>query len=220
MTLWEMLSDVSIGDAATNSIQAGVVAATIRLPYDKRCAAITKIGRRCRGKIRPGREVCVFHDPELIEKRRLAAARNGRPKHRKLSNLPDGYLRKLSNPTAVGQAMDRLYREVRLQLITPEMARVLFNILTRLLDSGIVEKDGKPRVATGRRRADRLRPKLTHLLSRTERKAWRLAVVHATTTPKETSERRAVSASAKTGRRKRPDPFSDTALRLALSAAS
>jgi hypothetical protein len=91
---------------------------------------------------------------------------------RRLSHLPDGYLRKLTNRTAVGHAMDRLYREVRLDVVTPEMGKVLLDVLTRILDSGLVAEGRCPQ----RTKAARIRPKLNDLLTRKERTAWRRAV--------------------------------------------
>lgn len=143
-----------------------------RLPYDKRCVAITKSGVRCRGRIREETDYCPFHDPALTpERRRRIAAKGGR-KHRRLSHLPDGYLRKLHSRAAVGDAMDRLYREVRLGVISTEMGTVLFEILTRLLDSGLIEPGKCPE----RSQAARIKPKLSELLTRQEREAWRKAV--------------------------------------------
>jgi hypothetical protein len=74
--------------------------------------------------------------------------------------------------------MDRLYREVRLGLITPDMGNVMFSILTRLLDSELV-RDAARNGAMDRSRSAKLRPKLTELLTRWERAAWRKAVARA-----------------------------------------
>jgi hypothetical protein len=94
---------------------------------------------------------------------------------RRLAHLPDGYLRKLSNRRAVAEAMDRLYREVRLGRVTLEMGEVLFRILTRLLDSGLVDVGLFPQ----RTKAGRIRPRLAELLTRDERSAWRKATANA-----------------------------------------
>lgn len=176
MLLWESLNAGLDDKLPANQEKTAVACGTVRLPYDTRCAALTKSGRRCRGKIRAGKDVCIFHDPEVAAKR-VAAARKHR--HRRLSHLPDGYLRKLSTRAAVGTAMDRLYREVRLQIITPEMGRVLMGILTRLLDSGVVDKGKTSHRPNGRSRADRMRPRLERLLTSAEHTAWQKAVANA-----------------------------------------
>lgn len=147
---------------------------TRRLPYDTQCVALTKSGARCRGRIRKETEFCPFHDPDLTaERRRRIAAKGGQNRHR-LARLPDGYLRKLGSRTAVGEAMDRLYREVRLGVISAEMGAVLFRILTRLLDSGLARSGPCPK----RTRAARIRPKLSELLTRAEQAAWQKAVAN------------------------------------------
>lgn len=177
MLLWEVLA-APTGDG--NGSANGATSATVapRLPFDKRCAGITKSGRRCRGKIRNGSQWCIFHDPELAAKRKRAQEAARRDPRRKLTHLPDGYLRKLTSRRAVGEAMDRLYREVRLGLITPEMGNVMFNILTRLLDSELIRDPARPGAAD-RSKAAKLRPRLNEVLTRRERAAWRKAVANA-----------------------------------------
>jgi len=178
MLLWESLSPVQRGSNSPEPVGGQHVLRSRRLPYDRQCAAATKSGRRCRGRIREGSDYCAFHDPALSEERkRLIAAKGGRSR-RRLTHIPDGYLRKLTTRRAVGTAMDRLYREIRLGVVTPEMGKVLFEILTRLLDSGMLDA-GRAQPPSGRARADRLRPKFKDLLTDAERRAWRKAVTSA-----------------------------------------
>ncbi len=175
MLFWEALS-ASTERPNINSTNGNTpTVRTRRLPYDKRCTALTKSGTRCRGRIRPGSEFCLFHDPEMTAERRRRMAAKAAQTRRRFSRLPDGYLRKLTSVAAVGQAMDRLYREVRLGIITPEMGNVLFGILTRLLDSGLVMTGPCPE----RSKSARLRPKLRDLLTRAERVAWKKAASNA-----------------------------------------
>jgi hypothetical protein len=140
---------------------------------------MTKSGRRCRGRIREGSDYCPFHDPAISpERRREIAAKGGKTRHR-LSHLQDGYLRKLTSRRAVGEAMDRLYREVRLEILTPEMGAVLFNILVSILDSGLFDSDLGAIQPARRSKVDEIRPKLEKLLTRSDRAAWRRAVLGA-----------------------------------------
>ena len=176
MLLWEAL-DATIDRPQTEPANGHTTPPrTVRLPYDKRCAAITKTGTRCRGKIRTGGDFCIFHDPELAAKRRSRQTA-ANPRRRRLMHLPDGYLRKLTHVRAVGEAMDRLYREVRLGLVTVEMGEVLFSILTRMMDAGLVATGPCP----DRTKAAKLRPKMSELLTRGERISWRRAVDKAVT---------------------------------------
>ena len=171
MLLWEALIVPGNERHTSGSNRHGVTTKAQRLPYDTRCTAFTKSGTRCRGRIHRGSDYCVFHDPEIAARRRHRPA-GAAKRHRRLSHLPDGYLRKLTSITAVGNAMDRLYREVRLGTITPEMGRVLFGILTRLQDSGLVQTGPSP----DRTKAARVRPKLSDMLTRRERRAWKKAI--------------------------------------------
>ena len=223
--LWESLMAPPRTGSSTESRAGNRAGGTRRLPYDKRCAGITKAGRRCRGRIRQGSEFCPFHDPALTAERRRRNAAKGGKSHHRLANLPDGYLRKLTSRRAVGDAMDRLYREVRLGVITPEMGSVLLAILTRIMDT---ELGGQGTVSTGSRRrskADRLRPKLAELLTREERRAWRKAVANA---PAAFVRNKAARKKVRQTPNNAPEPGnsvdgvdgSDTAIRLAVTAAS
>lgn len=181
MLMWERLTSTVPVDENSSGRSLRVATVTQRLPYDLRCCAITKAGKRCRGRIRKDTDFCPFHDPTVsAEQRQRDAAKGGRC-HHKLSRLPDGYLRKLDSRRAVGQAMDRLYRELRLGIVTPAMANVLFNILTRLLDSGLCDAGESSNTNLRAHKADRLRPKLRDLLTRAERQAWRQAIANAPT---------------------------------------
>lgn len=181
MLFWETLATseraVSSLDSngANGSPNQPPLARSKRLPFDKRCIARTKAGPRCRGRIYKDSEFCFFHDPATAEKRRRPTYSNKARRRRRLSHLPDGYLRKLTSLTAVGEAMDRLYREVRIGAVTVEMGEVMFAILTRLQDSDLVRRGPNPE----RSKAAHVRPKLKELLTRQERKAWKRAVDHA-----------------------------------------
>ncbi|NLE59013.1 MAG: hypothetical protein GX616_11675 [Planctomycetes bacterium] len=175
--LWEALRFRS-RNQGNSEAPVGPTQTYAREPKQKQCAASTRSGKRCKGKARPGQEYCPFHDPSLTaEQRREIAARGGKS-HRRLSHLPDGYLRKLQTPAAVGEAMDRLYREVRLGIVDPGMGRTLMDILTRLHDRLSRQEQAKPR-ATAKgpavvrpTRAERVRPKLDQALSQAEKSAW------------------------------------------------
>lgn len=177
MLLWEVLSRPIVRVLGEPGGVQQTIPLSRRLPYETRCSTITKSGKRCRGKIRKGSEFCALHDPEVVERRRGASSPSRKSARYRLAHLPDGYLRKLNNRAAVGNAMDRLYRETRLGIISHEMAAVLFNVLTRLMDSGLLD-DGRV-VDVTRCKADRIRPSMKEWLTRTERSAWKKAVAQA-----------------------------------------
>src|SRR5512136_2016616 len=99
--LWEALRSLRRSGATG----AGALPAPTytREPMQKPCAATTRSGRRCKGKARPGQDFCPFHDPNLTAEQRREIASKGGKSHRRLSHLPDGYLRKLQTPGAVGE---------------------------------------------------------------------------------------------------------------------
>lgn len=177
MLLWELLSKPIINLISEQASQHASQPISKRLPFETRCSTITRSGKRCRGKIRKGSEFCALHDPEFVERRRNAPTVNRKSERYRLNHLPDGYLRRLTKRAAVGNAMDRLYREVRLGIISPDMGAVLFEILVRLMDSGLLD-DGRI-VDVTRCKADRIRPKMKEWLTRSERAAWKKAVAHA-----------------------------------------
>jgi len=165
MLFWEALGSRLEGAEATAPTGMRVARSAQRLPFDKRCAAITRSGRRCRGRIRQGSDFCPFHDPAVSpERRRENAAKGGRSRRRPAS-LVDGYLRKLPSRAAVGEVMGRLYREVRVGTVSPEMGRVLLDILTRALEvqDGDTGDDGQR--SSRPTKFTSIRPKLEELLA-------------------------------------------------------
>ncbi|MBI4719548.1 MAG: hypothetical protein HY763_17260 [Planctomycetes bacterium] len=178
MLLWEALQSLGRGRKVHHAT-AEPLAGCPRLPFDKRCAAITRNGKRCKGRIREGSEFCCFHDPVLLTQRKQQPTTRVHRRRNRLSHLPDGYLRRLTSLRAVGQAMDRLYREIRLGTVTPEMGSVLFGILVRLMDSGLAVPGSGGLKNITRTKAYRVRPRLQELLTRSELAAWRRAVANA-----------------------------------------
>ena len=95
MLFWEALGSRRCRKANRVNTVDPFVLRSARLPYDKRCVAMTRSGRRCRGRIREGSEFCSFHDPEVSQRQRQHNAANGGRRRAFLSHIPDGYLRKL-----------------------------------------------------------------------------------------------------------------------------
>lgn len=178
MLLWEALQQLLARRPNGSKDESGA-AGPPRLPFDKRCGATTRSGKRCKGKIVTGSDYCLFHDPVIAQRRREQRAAVSVRRKQRLSHLPDGYLRKLTTVRSVGQAMDRLYREVRLGVVTPEMGGVMFTILNRLLESGLCTGVGADGALSTRTKAHRMRPRLRDLLTRAEKNAWQRAVDNA-----------------------------------------
>lgn len=217
MLLWETLC-VQPEERQSDARRNGTTKSpTRRLPFDRRCSALTKSGKRCRGRIREGTDFCPFHDPAVSRERRRQIASEGGRRRRRLAHLPDGYLRRLTNRRAVGDAMDRLYREVRLGVITPDMGSVLFRVLTRILDSDLCGSPPTRGQSSGRSKADTIRPKLGELLTRAERAAWRRAVANAPlAVNRPASPNQPVSSTRKSG----AEPESATGVELPTQGAA
>lgn len=186
MLLWERLRQISEDLNLANRDNRFEDATTVpvmapkpqRSRFDKRCSATTKTGRRCRARINEGSEFCTFHDPNMTpDKRRKNASVGGRSK-KNMAHLLDGYLRPLTDESSVGHAMDRLYREVRIGKVTPEMGKVLLDILSRLLESGLAPP-ANPKRDLKKTKVYRTQQKLDKLLTRAEKIAWRRAVANA-----------------------------------------
>ena len=132
----------------------------VRLPGDKRCAANTKAGTRCKGRSRNGSQYCIFHDPSIdLAARRRAADNKPKTKKRTQYHL-DGVASRLTTRQGITAALDRLYNDTRAGLVTPETGQVLFNALERLLEAYYKSRAAKTSSRQDRSRAARLCRKL------------------------------------------------------------
>lgn len=188
----------------------------VRLPFDHRCRGTTKSGKRCKARVREGTEYCIFHDPSVPEEARRRAASKGGRSRRRLSHLPDGYLRPLTDRASLGNALDRLYREVRLGIITPEMGRVLFDILCRVMDDDFAAPvvSTEPQKRTRKGKAYRMRGKLKDLLTEPEMEAWDRAVDHAPPEFRHMSDEERIEAAMEGG----PDHMSSDGTALGVAS--
>jgi hypothetical protein len=132
----------------------------LHLPRNKRCAARTKAGTRCRGRTRRNKPWCIFHDPSVdLAERRRASGRGGAANRRTRYHL-DGVAARITTRRGITEALDRLYNDTRAGLIAPETGLVLFQMLERLW--GTFKTSGSRRIASGKdhSQAARLRRKL------------------------------------------------------------
>ncbi len=166
MLLWEAVGGKKPQQSSTKS---GVVrAVTTRrlrsIQAEDRCSALTRIGRRCRCRRARGSEFCNFHDPEIAAQIRERARLKREDKKRQLALLPDGFVKSLNSVDGIATALDSLYREVRLGVVSPRTASVMLAIIDRLLVyEKLVATVGKRRV-TKRQRAFEVRQQLAEVL--------------------------------------------------------
>ena len=98
----------------------------VRLPGDTRCAAVTKKGTRCKGRIHTGSEYCYFHDPDVERPARRGGSRR-RAYH------VDGVSSRLTTRRGITQALERLYHDTQMGIVPPDVGRALFEMLERML---------------------------------------------------------------------------------------
>lgn len=132
--LWEAVGN---SKPISNRGKAGVVqpiSTRIRsMQRVDRCSARTRAGRQCRCRKANGSEFCNFHDPEIAARIREAARAKREKRKQCLANLPEGYPKSLNSNDGIATALDTLYREVRLGVVSPRTASVMLSIIDRLL---------------------------------------------------------------------------------------
>ncbi len=132
--LWEAAHEAGMSKKGRQGAVQPISSRLRSIQQPDRCAAITRVGRRCRCKKAEGSEFCSFHDPVISAQIREKAQAKREAKKRELSSLPEGYLKTLSTIDGIADALDRLYREVRLGIVSPRTASVMLAIIDRLLE--------------------------------------------------------------------------------------
>ena len=152
MLLWEAVSTRKPPQQGRQTVIQPVTARLRSLQPPDRCTAVTRVGRHCRCRKAPGSEFCAFHDPVLSAQIREKAQAKREERRRQLGALPEGYLKTLTNVDGIASALDRLYREVRLGVVSPRTAAVMLAIVDRLLAyDKLVSTVGRHRVSKKRR---------------------------------------------------------------------
>ena len=132
--LWEAAHDSGMSKKGRQGVVQPISSRLRSIQQPDRCTAITRVGRRCRCKKAEGSDFCSFHDPVISAQIREKAQAKREAKKRELSSLPEGYLKTLSTIDGIADALDRLYREVRLGIVSPRTASVMLAIIDRLLE--------------------------------------------------------------------------------------
>ena len=164
MLLWEAVGGKRFrSQSSTPTIQP--ISTRVRsMQAGDRCTAHTRVGRQCRCRRARGSEFCAFHDPEISARIRAKAKAKREARKRQLASLPDAYLKTLTSPDGVGTALEHLFREVRLGVISPRTAQVMLAIVDRLLAYDRLLKTVGPRKANRKLRALEVRQQVMHLL--------------------------------------------------------
>ena len=134
----------------------------VRLPADTRCAAVTKKGTRCKGRIHTGGEYCYFHDPDVERPARRGGSRR-RAYH------VDGVSSRLTTRRGITQALERLYHDTQMGIVPPDVGRALFEMLERMLHLYHETRPRRNPQRTDRSQAARLLRRLARTYVQAER---------------------------------------------------
>lgn len=164
MLLWEAVGGKTLKkQSKTRPIQT--ISTRVRsMQADHRCTAFTKVGRQCRCRRAKESQFCAFHDPDISARIRAKAKAKREARKRQLASLPDAYLKTLASPEGVGTALEHLFREVRLGVVSPRTAQVMLAIVDRMLAYDRLMKTVGPRKANRKLRALEVRQQVMHLL--------------------------------------------------------
>ncbi len=133
MLLWEAVSGNNVTKSPAQTKVKAISTRPRSLRVNDRCAAQTRVGRRCRCRKAHGSDFCNFHDPEISARIRAASAAKREAKKQQLAALPEGYLKTLANTDGIVNALENVYREVRLGVISTRTASVLLAIVDRMI---------------------------------------------------------------------------------------
>jgi hypothetical protein len=191
MLLWEAVSGKKTQSSQANKAPKPIIT-TRRLRSvqpDDRCTATTRIGRRCRCRRARDSQFCNFHDPEISARIRAKARATREERKQQLANLPEGYLKSLNSSDGIASALDNLYREVRLGVISPRTATVMLAIIDRLLVyEKLVADNGKRRV-NRKQRAQEIRQQLAAVMDELKLPAPVRPVKAAVSSPNQNQQR-------------------------------
>lgn len=129
-----------------------------------RCEAITRAGRRCRCRRAHESQYCNFHDPEIAARIRQRAREKRAERQAALAGLPVEYMKSLGSVDGIVAALDGLFREVRLGVVSPRTAGIMLSIIDRLMIYDKLVSEGARRRVNKRLRAHEVRAQLAAVI--------------------------------------------------------
>lgn len=164
MLLWEAVGKKKIANKPAAGTVKAITTRHRHIQADDRCMANTRIGRRCRCRRASGSEFCNFHDPAIAAQIRERAKAKRETKRRQLAGLPEEYMRTLTSPDGIAHALEHLFREVRLGVVSTRTAQILLGILDRMLAYDRLLGTVGPRKANRKIRAREVHHQVMQLL--------------------------------------------------------
>lgn len=164
MLLWEAVGNKNLRSGSKQATVQVISTRVRSMQATDRCTANTRVGRQCRCRRAKGSNFCAFHDPEISARIRAKAKAKREARKRQLAALPEAYIKTLASPEGIGTALEHLFREVRLGVVSPRTAQVMLAIVDRLLAYDRLLKTVGPRKANRKLRALEVRQQVMHLL--------------------------------------------------------
>jgi hypothetical protein len=162
--LWESFGKKR-PDKAPAAAAIPVISTRLRsIKDDTKCSARTRVGRPCRCRKAKDSQFCNFHDPQIAARIREQSQAKRAEKKRMLASLPDGYSKPLYSVDGIPNALDTLYREVRLGVVSPRTAGLMLAIVDRLLVYDKLVGERGPRRVSKKLRIEEVRSQLAAAL--------------------------------------------------------
>lgn len=159
MLLWEAVGGKKVPKRVSTVAQP--ISTRVRgMQANDRCEAMTRGGRRCRCRKARESHFCNFHDPVISARIRERAAQKRAERKAAMAGLPQEYMKSLSSFDGIVGALDGLFREVRLGVVSPRTASMMLSIIDRLMIYDKLVREGGRRRVNKRMRAQEVRTQL------------------------------------------------------------
>lgn len=164
MLLWEAVGKKKVPKAAGGTVVQPISTRLRGMQASDRCEAMTRAGRRCRCRKAAESQFCNFHDPEISARIRERARIKRAERQAALAGLPTEYMKSLSTVDGITSALDGLFREVRLGVVSPRTAGIMLSIIDRLMIYDRLVSQGARRRVNKRMRAHEVRSQLAAVI--------------------------------------------------------
>jgi len=160
MLLWEAVGKNKMPRKGVQAVAQPISTRLRGIQAQDRCEAMTRNGRRCRCRKARESSFCNFHDPEISARIRQRAAEKRAERKAALAGLPTEYTKSLGSMDGIVAALDGLFREVRLGVVSPRTASIMISIVDRLMIYDKLVSEGGKRRVSKRLRAQEVRAQL------------------------------------------------------------
>lgn len=164
MLLWEAVGGKKVPKQGVPTKVQPISTRVRGMQAPDRCEAVTRAGRRCRCRKAAESKFCNFHDPEIAARIRECARQKRAERQAALAGLPTEYMKSLGSVDGIIGALDGLFREVRLGVVSPRTAGIMLSIIDRLMIYDKLVSEGAKRRVSKRLRAHEVRAQLAAVI--------------------------------------------------------